>query len=91
MEVLDHSHQDPLTFSPKDVFLICFSLVSPASFENVRAKVGQWCREGLSAGDGAVPRTCLGRAGVSCLKTLGSLSFGGRGGLGMGSEGDAGQ
>ncbi|KAF0887194.1 LRC45 protein, partial [Crocuta crocuta] len=29
---------DPLTFSPKDVFLICFSLVSPASFENVRAK-----------------------------------------------------
>ncbi|VFV31385.1 ras-related c3 botulinum toxin substrate 3 [Lynx pardinus] len=38
LEVLDHSHQGPLTFSPKDVFLICFSLVSPASFENVRAK-----------------------------------------------------
>lgn len=26
-------------FSHQDVFLICFSLVSPASFENVRAKV----------------------------------------------------
>ena len=52
LEVLDHSHQGPLTFSPKDVFLICFSLVSPASFENVRAKVGQCRREGLSAGEG---------------------------------------
>lgn len=30
-----------LSLFPKDVFLICFSLVSPASFENVRAKVGQ--------------------------------------------------
>lgn len=26
--------------SIQDVFLICFSLVSPASYENVRAKVG---------------------------------------------------
>ncbi len=27
---------------PQDVFLICFSLISPASFENVRGKVSLW-------------------------------------------------
>jgi len=28
----------PLSYPQTDVFLICFSLVSPASYENVRAK-----------------------------------------------------
>ena len=31
------------SLSYQDVFLICFSLVSPASFENVRAKVSRAC------------------------------------------------
>lgn len=30
---------NPRLLCPQDVFLICFSLVSPASYENVRAKV----------------------------------------------------
>lgn len=34
----DHSLNASLCFFLQDVFLICFSLVSPASFENVRAK-----------------------------------------------------
>lgn len=37
MVLLDYVILHPL--SVQDVFLICFSLVSPASFENVRAKV----------------------------------------------------
>uniref|UniRef100_A0A5F9CJ09 Rac family small GTPase 2 n=1 Tax=Oryctolagus cuniculus TaxID=9986 RepID=A0A5F9CJ09_RABIT len=31
-------HEPPCPLCPQDVFLICFSLVSPASYENVRAK-----------------------------------------------------
>lgn len=38
---------------PQDVFLICFSLVSPASYENVRAKVSRAEQPGVGreAGD----------------------------------------
>ena len=38
----DYDRLRPLSYPQTDVFLICFSLISPASFENVRA---QWYPE----------------------------------------------
>jgi Ras-related C3 botulinum toxin substrate 1 len=35
----DYDRLRPLSYPQTDVFLICFSLVSPSSFENVTGKV----------------------------------------------------
>ena len=35
----DYDRLRPLSYPQTDVFLVCFSVVSPSSYENVRAKV----------------------------------------------------
>lgn len=35
----DYDRLRPLSYPQTDVFLVCFSVVGPASFENVREKV----------------------------------------------------
>lgn len=37
----DYDRLRPLSYPQTDVFLICFSVVSPPSFDNVKAKVGK--------------------------------------------------
>ena len=37
----DYDRLRPLSYPQTDIFLICFSLVSPPSFENVKTKVKQ--------------------------------------------------
>ena len=38
----DYDRLRPLSYPQTDVFLVCFSVVSPASFENVKEKVGKY-------------------------------------------------
>lgn len=40
----DYDRLRPLSYPQTDVFLICFSLVSPPSYENVRTKVSTCAR-----------------------------------------------
>lgn len=39
----DYDRLRPLSYPQTDVFLCCFSLVSPPSFENVKTKVSSIC------------------------------------------------
>ena len=44
LDILDTAGQEdydrlrPLSYPQTDVFLVCFSIISPSSFENVRSK-----------------------------------------------------
>jgi small GTP-binding protein len=44
----DYDRLRPLSYPQTGVFLICFSLVSPSSFENVKTKVGKSAIENYS-------------------------------------------
>lgn len=42
----DYDRLRPLSYPQTDVFLVCFSVVSPSSFENVKEKVvHHYCSE----------------------------------------------
>jgi small GTP-binding protein len=47
----DYDRLRPLSYPQTDVFLICFSIVSPPSFDNVKAKVRTDCASALSHAD----------------------------------------
>ena len=45
----DYDRLRPLSYPQTDVFLVCFSVVSPSSFENVKEKVRFYVCTGLPA------------------------------------------
>jgi hypothetical protein len=47
----DYDRLRPLSYPQTDVFLICFSVVSPPSFENVRTKVSSASRSAPPSGE----------------------------------------
>ena len=39
----DYDRLRPLSYPQTDVFLVCFSVVSPSSYENIKEKVEKFC------------------------------------------------
>ena len=58
----DYDRLRPLSYPQTDVFLICFSIVSPPSFDNVKAKVSwsdhmDWERNADGLSDSGILRS----------------------------------
>jgi len=45
----DYDRLRPLSYPQTDVFLVCFSVIAPSSYENVKEKVTSYCWLVISA------------------------------------------
>ena len=61
----DYDRLRPLSYPQTDVFLVCFSVVSPSSFENVREKVSS---------KGCEKNVRVSRESSSVLTTIGQVN-----------------
>lgn len=68
----DYDRLRPLSYPQTDVFLVCFSVVSPSSFENVKEKVGLTLPE---KGTAEVCLRWLVTNAVSCLSLVGTWNY----------------
>lgn len=70
----DYDRLRPLSYPQTDVFLICFSIVSPPSFDNVKAKVLP--SPSLSTGDPLTdPDGCSGSRRLNTMPPTSPLSW----------------
>ena len=67
----DYDRLRPLSYPQTDVFLICFSIVSPPSFDNVKAKASL---DGLDSRHKILTHNCSGTPKSSTMRQM-FLSF----------------
>jgi Ras-related C3 botulinum toxin substrate 1 len=70
----DYDRLRPLSYPQTDVFLICFSLVSPPSYENVRTKVRQLLQVHAAKTE-TPPHLVVSRDSASCTFNFDSVSW----------------